>query len=176
MSNTFKFLIGLSIVFSLFLAGGFLLSDTYEVKRDILVDAPFQEIYPYLSDLKKWEDWSAWSKKEDPTLQIRYEGSETGQGAKQIWKGEQMGDGELLLTESNIGDGIYYVMKMNDGNVQMQGSIVFRPTSPEQTKVVWTVSGELGSNPIFRYFGLLMDDMIANDVERGLANLKKVAE
>lgn len=141
-----------------------------------MIDAPFQEIYPYLNDLRKWQEWSNLTKEQDPTLQIRYEGSETGQGAKQVWEGEQVGNGELMLTESNIGDGVYYVTKMNDGNVEMRGSIVFRPPSPTQTKVIWTVSGELGDNPIFRYFGLLMDDLIANDVEKGLANLKALVE
>ncbi|MEZ4887120.1 MAG: SRPBCC family protein [Chitinophagales bacterium] len=176
MSRTVKFLIALSIAFSLFLVSGFLLPNHYEVQRDIIIDASFENIYPYLSDLKKWEDWTAWSKKEDPSLQMRYEGSETGQGAKQIWKGDKMGDGELMLTESNIGDGVYYVMKMNEGNIEMKGSIVFRAAEPTQTKVLWTVSGQLGNNPIFRYFGLLMDNMIASDLEQGLTNLKTMVE
>jgi len=176
MSRTIKFLVLLSILFSLFLVGGFLLPDHYEVEEEIMVDAPFQDIYPFLSDLKKWQDWTVWSKKEDPSLVVRYEGSEIGQGAKQIWKGDKMGDGELMLTESNLGDGVYYVMKMNDGNVKMKGSIVFRPISPERTKVLWNVSGELGSNPLFRYFGILMKNMISNDLQKGLVNLKEIAE
>ena len=150
--------------------------DHYEVQRDIVVDTSFEAIYPYLSDLKKWDSWTAWSKKEDPSLQVRYEGSETGQGAKQIWTGEKMGDGELMITESNPGDGVYYVMSMNEGNVKMKGKIVFRPQDPTHTKVLWEVSGELGSNPIFRYFGLLMENMLANDLEKGLENLKDLVE
>ncbi|MGB0932002.1 MAG: SRPBCC family protein [Chitinophagales bacterium] len=176
MSRTVKFLIVVSIVFSLFLASGFLLPDHYEVKRDIAIKSNSEGIYPYLSDLKKWQDWTAWSKKEDPSLEIHYEGSETGQGAKQIWNGKKMGDGELTLTESNPGDGVYYVMKMSEGNVQMKGSIVFRPIDPTNTKVVWTVSGELGNNPIFRYFGFLMENMLANDLETGLKSLKGMVE
>ncbi len=176
MSRTIKFLVFLSILFSLVLAGGFLLPGHYEVEEEIMVDAPFQDIYPFLSDLKNWQDWTVWSSKEDPSMEVRFEGSESGQGAKQIWKGDKMGEGELILTESNPGDGVYYVMKMNEGNVEMKGSIVFRPTSPQRTKVLWNVKGELGNNPLFRYFGILMKNMISNDLEKGLANLKEVAE
>ena len=176
MSLTVKLLLAMSIAFSLFLTGGFLLSDHYEVERNLVIDAAFEEIYPQLYDLKKWQDWTTWTPKADPSMEIRYEGNETGAGAKQIWTGKKMGDGELILTESNPGDGVYYVMKMNEGNVKMKGRISFRPINPTVTKVVWTVSGELGNNPIFRYFGLLMENMIANDLEQGLKNLKEIVE
>ena len=176
MSRTTKFLVIFSIVFSLFLVGGFLLPSKYQVEKDVVIDAHFEAIYPYLADLRKWQEWSAWTKKADPSLQIQYEGNETGEGSSQKWQGEKMGEGELMLTEANVGDGVYYVMKMNEGNIEMRGSIVFRPVSPTITKVIWNVSGELGDNPVFRYFGLLMDNMIANDLEQGLKNLKAIVE
>ncbi len=176
MSRTVKFLIVVSIAFSLFLVGGFLLPSHYQAEKELVMEAAFEDIYPYLTDLKKWNDWTAWSKKEDPSLEIRYEGNETGAGSKQIWKGNKMGDGELMLTESNPGDGVYYVMKMNEGNVEMKGSIVFRPVNPTRTKVLWNMGGELGNNPIFRYFGLLMENMVEKDLELGLKNLKEIVE
>jgi len=44
------------------------------------------------------------------------------------------------------------------------------------TKVVWTMNGNAGMNPIFRWFGLFMDKMVGPDFEAGLKNLKKLAE
>jgi hypothetical protein len=40
----------------------------------------------------------------------------------------------------------------------------------------WTNEGEMGGNPINRWFGLMMDRMVGPDFEAGLANLKKLAE
>jgi hypothetical protein len=43
-------------------------------------------------------------------------------------------------------------------------------------KVVWTDQGDLGMNPVFRWFGLFIEKIIAPDFERGLANIKKLVE
>ena len=42
--------------------------------------------------------------------------------------------------------------------------------------VKWTFDAEMGNNPIARFFGCMMDDMLGPDYERGLAKLKTVAE
>jgi carbon monoxide dehydrogenase subunit G len=55
------------------------------------------------------------------------------------------------------------------------GSFTLRPEG-EGTHVTWAFDTDLGSNPLARYFGLVLDDMIGPAYEKGLANLKKVAE
>ena len=44
------------------------------------------------------------------------------------------------------------------------------------TKVTWSNFGDLGGNPLVRYFGLVMDKMVGADFEAGLAGLKALAE
>ena len=44
------------------------------------------------------------------------------------------------------------------------------------TKVTWSFAGEAGRNPMMRYMGLMMDGMVGQDFEVGLANLKVLAE
>ena len=46
----------------------------------------------------------------------------------------------------------------------------------ENTKVTWSNEGDLGANPINRYFGLMMDRMMGPDFEEGLNNLKRAVE
>jgi hypothetical protein len=55
------------------------------------------------------------------------------------------------------------------------GEIVLEPINGA-TRVVWTDSGDVGSNITYKYFGLFMDRLIGPDFEDGLANLKTVAE
>lgn len=40
------------------------------------------------------------------------------------------------------------------------------------TQVTWTVTSDMGFNPVFRIFGLFMDRMLGNTYELGLKNIK----
>ena len=44
------------------------------------------------------------------------------------------------------------------------------------TKVSWSMNGDMGSNPLFRWLALFGDRMVGPDFEAGLANLKALAE
>jgi hypothetical protein len=58
---------------------------------------------------------------------------------------------------------------------QSSGAIELVPEGGGQ-KVVWTDQGDFGMNPMFRWFGLFIEKIIAPDFERGLANIKKLVE
>ena len=49
-------------------------------------------------------------------------------------------------------------------------------TYGSSTRVTWTMNGDMGSNPLFRWMALGADRMVGKDFEAGLANLKAVAE
>ena len=44
------------------------------------------------------------------------------------------------------------------------------------TQVTWTMNGDMGANPLYRWMGLFMDKMVGPDFDAGLANLKALAE
>ena len=44
------------------------------------------------------------------------------------------------------------------------------------TRVTWTNEGDMGANPVNRYFGLFMDRLVGPDFEGGLKNLKALVE
>jgi hypothetical protein len=44
------------------------------------------------------------------------------------------------------------------------------------TRVTWTNEGDMGTNPVNRYFGLFMDRLVGPDFEGGLKNLKTIVE
>lgn len=55
------------------------------------------------------------------------------------------------------------------------GELTFAPEG-SATRVAWTMHGDMGGNPIARWFSLFMDGMVGKDFEAGLANLKALAE
>ena len=168
-------LIGMSVFFSLFFVIGFLLPSTFSVQRSITIQVHHSQIYPYLEQLDTWQNWTAWSKSKDPTLVFTFSEKTSGEGASQSWKGETFGTGSLTLTECVPEEGVRYKMNLQD-RLAMNGRIHFADTSATHTQVVWSKKGDLGGNPIFRYFGLLIGGMVAPDLEEGLGNLKGEVE
>ena len=55
------------------------------------------------------------------------------------------------------------------------GALTLEPAS-DGVKVTWTNEGNLGANPINRYFGFMMDKMMGPDFQTELNNLKQELE
>ena len=71
--------------------------------------------------------------------------------------------------------GITYNLAFEQGRYISKGRIQLEAAA-ESVTVVWVNEGELGGNPVSRFFGLLMDKMMGPDFEHGLAGLKTLAE
>ena len=59
--------------------------------------------------------------------------------------------------------------------MRSSGEIKLEPAG-QGTRVTWTNQGDVGSNPINRYFAQVMDRLVGSDFEAGLKNLKAIAE
>ena len=165
-------LLALAVVLT---AISFFLPTQWRVERSIVIRAAPEAIYPSIANLRAWESWSPWNRDKDPTLQISYEGPAQGVGAISRWTGEKMGRGRLEVTASDPGRGMVYDLTMEGGAFKAQGSIVLEPVTGG-TKVTWADSGQMGKNPLSRYFILLLDPMIGPDLQKGLDTLKETLE
>ncbi len=170
-----KVLIGVAVFLALFLAVGYMLPAHVEIQRSLVIHTTPAQIHPFVENLKRWDEWTPWNKEVDPTVSYTYSGPEMGQGAQFRWHGEKMGDGSMTLTKSDAKSGIGYTISFNQGEMNSEGSMVYEPV-PEGTRLIWTDKMDLGSNPVKRYFGLLMDSMLGADFNKGLAKLKQVVE
>jgi polyketide cyclase/dehydrase/lipid transport protein len=170
-----KWIIGIALGLALlFCIIGWCLRGRYHVERSVSIKAPPERIHPSVSRLEEWPKWTAWTVAKYPDMKISYSGPSEGVGAKYEWEGESVGGhGELTITESEPAKGIKYAMAFEQ--MPLSGGIRYEPTG-DTTKVTWFTEGELGMNPISRYFGLLMDSMMGPDFETGLANLKQRVE
>ncbi len=137
-------------------------------KRTIV--APAAKIQAKLTDLNTWPRWSAWSKERDPSATWEITGEVGAVGHTWDWRGHQLGDGKLVLTEVRADDGgIAYDLTFADAPPSA-GSVSLSP-GDGGTAVVWTNSLDMGSHPFMRLIGPFVESMIGADFRDSLEGL-----
>lgn len=160
---------------AVFLVVGFFLPGSYRVERSIVIRGKPDAIFAKVNTLKHWPEWTAWTVARFPNMKLSFTGPEAGVGAVYSWTGKTSGDGILKLTRSEPGKLIAYDLDFEHGKYLSKGEITFTAEG-EMVAVKWANSGDLGENPVNRWFGLLLDRMMGPDLQAGLENLKKQAE
>lgn len=153
---------------------GFLLPGDYKVSRTISINAPAQQVYAQVVDLKAWKHWGVWFERE-PDMPVTYSGPQSAVGMKSAWQSGTQGSGEMTLVDLKPFSEITYSLYMPEMEMGSTGKMTFVEQNG-QTSVTWSDEGELGNNPMVRYFGLMLDGMIGPDFEAGLHNLKELVE
>jgi hypothetical protein len=150
--------------------------DTMIVQRSTAVNAPPARIFPLIDDFREWSKWSPWEKL-DPALQRTYSGAASGPGAVYDWSGNrQAGQGRMEIMDTtppvNVSIKLDFIKPFEGHNVV---AIAIEP-SGGATTVTWRMTGP--REFLLKVMGVFMnlDKLIGKDFERGLANLKKIAE
>lgn len=164
----------LAIIISLFLPAG------VRVERSITVNASPEEVYAHISDLKKWDTWSPW-KKRDPNMQNTYEGTDGAVGQKSSWKSEhpRVGNGSMTIVELKPYESVVTELDFGQGGKPKGGFKIEKTDSG--SKVTWYMEDDGSQTPFLfkmpaKYFNLLMDGMLGPDFEEGLKGIKAAAE
>jgi hypothetical protein len=157
------------VVVSLFLPS------TYRVERRVTINAKPGAVFPHINTLKLWPEWTAWTTEKYPDMKASLTGPETGMGASYSWEGKSSGRGTLKITRSEPDKSIGYDLDFENGKYVSKGAITLEPVG-ESVSVTWSNEGDLGWNPVSRFFGLFMDKMMGPDFEEGLRNLQKKVE
>ena len=148
----------------------------YHVERSATINAPAPVVFAQVNDFHKWEAWSPWAKM-DPAMKQSYEGPPAGNGAVYSWAGNsQVGEGRMTITESHPSDLIKIKLEfIKPWSATNATDFTFKPQG-DQTAVTWTMDGD--NNFMGKAFGLFMnmDKTIGGDFEKGLAQMKAVAE
>lgn len=158
----------LGLVALLFIISVFLPS-TYKVERSLAMNKSADSVFNQINNLHHWQSWDPWNKK-DPTVKTTYLGPEEGVGATQQWTSEESGNGKLTILESKQPNLVIYQVEF-EGFDPMQGRFEIDANSDSTCTVSWIAEGDMGNNPIKKYFGAMMDRMMGADFEEGLANL-----
>lgn len=165
------------ILIGIFFIGGLLIPSEWTVSRSTTIHALPEQIYPYISDFKKWEDWAPWNRAKDPSLTYTYSGTPAGIGAKQSWTSEKMGTGWMQLTAADPKTGVSYdlFIEMNGMQSTVHGNINMA-IADGYTRVTWTDQGTSNKSLIKRWMSLALRVMLGKDIETGLSNLKNLVE
>ncbi len=164
-------LVGLCVLLGLI---SLALPSAYKVERNIEINAAMEHVYPLVYDPKEWARWGVWSRR-DPAMKIEYSGPAAGVGAKWSWKSKSEGNGAMEFTAAEFNKLVAYNITFSDFDGTFTGRLEFTRL-PKGVRVSWIADGDVGSNPLMRYFALAMDRMLGPDFEGGLKNLKEMAE
>lgn len=169
-----RIIIWLVVLIALLIGVAYLLPGKYHVERSILIKGDKDIIYSMVCDFQNWNYWTPWSSENDTTVKEEFIGN-CEVGAIHRWDGEEMGKGEMMITEIDLHKKIVWELGFDGYNEKMKIGMMFE-TDEDGYVLTWTADGNLGYNPFYRYYGLMIDNDLGADYEKGLARLKELCE
>ena len=155
-------------------AGGYLLPAHVLVRRQAVIAAPPDTVFAIVGSFKRFQEWSPWAAL-DPNTTYKLEGPETGIGEKLSWASNspQVGVGSQTVTQYVPGSRMEADLDL--GN--MGKAAAFWDVKPDGpgTVATWGFTMKL-DGVLDRWTGLLMDRVIGPDYDKGLQNVKALAE
>lgn len=148
----------------------------FTVTRSIVINAPPQAPFELVHDFRKWQEWSPWEKM-DPNLKRTYDGADAGEGAQYHWVGnDKGGEGKMAITKTKPHEQVLLDLNFIKPFEAKYGTEFSFTPEGEGTRVTWTMTGE--NTFLGKAMSLIqdMDQMIGKDFEKGLADMKTVAE
>ena len=146
----------------------------YNVSRSKVINAPVASVYGTINELKTWEDWGSWYRK-DTTITVEYGDVTSGVGANNSWTSKE-GPGKMKTVAVVPNKSIDQEMQFGE----MDPSVV-RWTFEEVeggTKVTWIMEDD--NAPFMFKIGAAMsggwEAMFSPDMEEGLDNLNTLME
>ncbi len=169
--------LGIAIIAAVVIAlvAAFVLPRHAVVARSIEIAAPPAAVFPLVGDLRRFNEWSPWADL-DPETTYTFTGPTDGVGQTLNWESddERVGDGAIAIAAVEPDTRVDLIIAFADAGVA-SASVALEPAAAG-TRVTWRFESDLGFNPIARYFGMMADDVVGPDYEKGLARLKAVAE
>ncbi|BAH40279.1 MAG TPA: polyketide cyclase [Gemmatimonas aurantiaca] len=150
--------------------------DSFSVERSIDIAAPPERVHAQINDFHAWEAWSPWAKL-DTTMAATYSGPAAGVGATYEWKGNSsVGAGRMEITSStpptSVAVKLDFLEPIEGHNVT---TFTLAPAG-NGTNVRWLMEGPANFMTKLMMTVTSMDRMIGPDFEKGLRQLKAVAE
>lgn len=168
-----RILAAIVVIVAVAAGASYLMPRHVEVTRSMTIDAAPETIFPLISNLKQTEEWSPWLEA-DPDIKLTYEGAPSGEGQVLKWESEEMGSGSQTVTAVSDNESVTTALDFGDRGTA-EARLTLDP-SGDTTEVTWSLDADMGNNPVGRYMGFFMDDMVGDEYEKGLARLKTVAE
>ena len=148
----------------------------FRVTRSAAILAPAGTVFEQVNNLHNWEEWSPWAKL-DPNAKNSYEGPAEGVGAAFAWSGNsKVGEGRMSITKSQPNELVIFNLEfIKPFKATNTAEFTFK-TNADQTIVTWSMFGK--NNFMGKLMGLFIncDKMCGRLFEKGLSQMKTLAE
>ncbi|OED43553.1 hypothetical protein AB833_03560 [Chromatiales bacterium (ex Bugula neritina AB1)] len=154
---------------------GMLLPREVSVARSIDISASADKIFPHFNNLEKTIAWSPWLH-HDPHTKNTFNDIPEGVGAVMEWHSDhqKVGSGRMEITDSIPDESIAVALDFGDmGSATAAWNL---EPAGDETTATWSMTTDMGADPVGRLFGVMMKKWIAADYDQGLKNLKELVE
>lgn len=149
--------------------------DRMHIERRAVIPAAPEAIFAQLVDLKAWDSWSPWAKR-DPKALNTYRGPAAGVGAVHRWEGNNdVGTGEMEIVEVVPGSRVVMDLRFEKPFVGTNRAEFTLIPVANGTEVRWIMTGPAPLMSRVMDLAMNMDTMIGRDFEAGLAALGQVS-
>lgn len=149
---------------------------SYRLSRSVLISSEPSEVYARVNNLRQYAKWNPFGR-HDLTMKTTFEGPASGPAATMHWAGNsQVGAGRLTITDTEPNQ----LVRMNLDFIKPFPSTATTEfvlaCEDGQTRVSWSMFGQRSFIP--KAVGLFVDidRMVGSEFEKGLAELKRLAE
>ena len=150
--------------------------NSFRIERRATIKASPEKIFPLINDFRNWSSWSPWEKL-DPNLTRTHSGALMGKGAIYDWEGNnKVGKGRMEIINANPNSQVTIKLDFIKPWEASNTTVFTLQPSGNDTTVVWDMTG---ANPfMMKVMSVFksMDSLIGSDFEKGLAEMKRVAE
>jgi uncharacterized protein YndB with AHSA1/START domain len=167
-----KLLISIGILAAFALVVSLLLPGYYRVERSTLINAPANTVFQQVADFQQWKSWNVWEK---GNANAASSNPSTGVDAWREWKNGPEGSVKATSTYQEAGSDFVYRMLFENHQIIAMGAFKVQPEG-DGTRIHWTIADKVGINPIKRWFALAYSFKVGDELDGGLANLKRVCE
>jgi len=171
-----KILIGAAIVLVALVAYVATQPGEFSVSRSATFAALAPAAFAQVNELKKWEAWSPWAKK-DPQAKQSYAGPPAGAGASMSWVGnKEVGEGRMTIVDSSPNSLVRFKLEFFKPFAATNTAEFSFKENGGRTALTSSMRGQ--NNFIGKAMCLVfdMDKMVGGDFEAGLAGIKGIVE
>jgi hypothetical protein len=149
---------------------------TFHIERSTKISAQPEIVFGLINDFHNWQGWSPWEKM-DPAMKKTHSGAPAGTGAVYSWAGnDDVGEGRMTITGSRPSEVVEIKLEfLKPFEATNKTTFTVKPGG-DGSNVTWAMDGN--NSFATKLVGLFMDmdSMIGKDFEKGLANMKQMAE
>ena len=147
----------------------------FEIQRTATITAPAEVVFGQITDLHRWAAWNPFEKG-DPSMKLTYLGAPSGVGAGYHYVSERTGEGRMTVTDvtpnRRVAVKAEFIKPFAATN---EIEFTLQPAG-NGVAITWAMRGN--NNFLGKAISLFvsMDKMVGTQFEKGLADLKQVAE